>query len=40
MISFRPDAGRYSLVVMHGVEQAQNMLYAQKIVRPIKASVS
>jgi peptidyl-tRNA hydrolase, PTH1 family len=28
------------LVVMHGVEQAQNMLYAGKILRPIRASVS
>jgi len=28
------------LIVIHGVEQAQNMLYAQKIVRPVKASVS
>jgi peptidyl-tRNA hydrolase, PTH1 family len=28
------------LVVMHGVEQAQNMLYATKIVPPLRASVS
>lgn len=28
------------LVVRHGVEQAQNMLYADKIVQPIRASVS
>jgi peptidyl-tRNA hydrolase, PTH1 family len=28
------------LVVMHGVEQAQNMLYADKIVRPVRASDS
>jgi PTH1 family peptidyl-tRNA hydrolase len=28
------------LVVVHGVEQAQNMLYAEKIVPPVRASVS
>jgi PTH1 family peptidyl-tRNA hydrolase len=28
------------LVVAHGVERAQNMLYAKTIVRPLRASVS